>query len=33
MGIIEEINKEQASAFSFPAGDVLMDQNLRKNRL
>jgi len=33
MGIIEEINKEQASAFSFPAGAVLMNQDLRKNRL
>jgi len=33
MRTFEEINKEQVSAFSFPAGDVLMDQDLKKNRL
>jgi hypothetical protein len=33
MRTFEEINKEQVSAFSFPAGDVLMDQDLKMNRL
>lgn len=33
MRTFEEISKEQVSAFSFPAGDVLMDQEHRKNRL
>lgn len=33
MRTFEEISKEQVSALSYPAGDVLMDQELRKNRL